>query len=61
MPRIEINYDAKELRKLIMEDLERRLSETNFAQAVVHIKVKSTQNYKAEWEEADFQARVLIP
>lgn len=53
---IKIIIDAMELKRLIITHLAERLGEIPFDPNNLSIQVKSRQNYKAEWEVADFKA-----
>jgi hypothetical protein len=55
MATVNIIYTGNELRKLIIKDLEEKM-QGDFNQNLLSIKVKSKQNYRSEWEEADFKA-----
>lgn len=57
---INIEITEKELRKLVADDIEKRLGDIGFRTEDVHIQVKSKQNYKSEWEEAAFRATISI-
>jgi hypothetical protein len=54
--KIDIELSAIDLKKLIREELERRLGDLQIGENDIHIFVKSKQNYKAEWEDAHFKA-----
>lgn len=54
--KIKINYDEHELKELIISDLKSKLNDIPFDKNNIIIEVKSKQNYKAEWEKADFRA-----
>lgn len=56
--KIEIELTEKELRDLIYIEFEKRLGELDLQPTDIKIEVKSTQNYKSEWENAAFRARV---
>ena len=53
--KIRIELTEKDLIKLVIQDLEATLSET-FDEKNLKIEVKSSQNYKSEWEQAVFRA-----
>ena len=53
---ITIELTEEDLKKLIYKEIASRMNTDNLDIARVHIKVKSKQNYKSEWEEADFKA-----
>lgn len=52
--RIEINEAT--LRQLVAEYLDEKLGDLSPKPENISIRVKSKQNYKSEWEEAEFQA-----
>ena len=52
--RVEIN--EKELRRLVFDYLRDMLGSVALKPEDVQIQVKSKQNYKSEWEEAEFRA-----
>ena len=58
MPKIEIEIDEADLRSLIKKYLEEKLNFV-FKDEEIKIEVKSKQNYKSEWEVAQFRARVI--
>jgi len=58
MAKINIEYTRRELINLIIRDLQKIMPGTDFAEKDIHIEVKSAQNYKSEWETAEFRAKV---
>lgn len=56
---IEIRITEQDVKSLILAELARRLGEIPLDPAGVKIEVKSKQNYKSEWEVADFRATYL--
>lgn len=54
--KIKIEYTEKEVTNLILADLERKLGSIPLEERCVSIEVKSKQNYKSEWERANFRA-----
>lgn len=54
---MEISKD--QLRKLVIDHLEKALGDLPFKEENLRIVTKSTQNYKSEWEIADFKATYL--
>ncbi len=52
--RIELTED--DLKKLIIKELENSLGNIALSEDKVKIYVKSKQNFKPEWESADFKA-----
>lgn len=57
--KINIEIDQIELKKLVIQRLTELMPGSDFTSENVLIEVKSTQNYKAEWEIAAFRARVV--
>ena len=57
---IKIEIDEAELKQLVMEAIEKKLSAVPFDKSKVKILTKSTQNYKAEWETAAFKATYSV-
>ena len=56
--KIQVELSESDLKRLIMEEIHRRLGDA-FDEAKVVIEVKSKQNYKSEWEAAHFRATYL--
>lgn len=52
--KIRVELNEKELRELIINYLEENIG-TTFDEKKINIEVKSSQNYKSEWEQADFR------
>jgi len=52
--RIEIDKDT--LVKLIIKEIQTVLDLPTMSKDLVKIEVKSKQNYRSEWEQADFRA-----
>lgn len=57
---IEITLTEHDLKKLVMDEIARRMGELPLDASDVKIETKSTQNYKAEWETGNFRARVNV-
>lgn len=57
MARVAIEVNEFDLKRLVVADLSSKLG-VQLSDADVVIEVKSTNNYKAEWERAAFRARV---
>lgn len=57
---IEITLTEADLKKLVVEELQRRMGEISLEPSDVKIETKSAQNFKSEWETANFRARVQI-
>jgi hypothetical protein len=55
--KVKIEIDENELKKMLIEKFESMFNDTNFDASKLVIEVKSTQNYKSEWEPAAFRAR----
>ena len=52
---IKIELSTKDVRGLIIDELARRLGDTPVNADNVIIEVKSKQNYKSEWESAEYR------
>lgn len=57
---LKIEISELELKKLIVAELQTRLGEVVFDAGDIKIEVKSKQNYKAEWETANFRATLTV-
>ena len=57
---ITIELTRKDMEKLIAAEIQRRMGDVEIDASKVDIKVKSKQNYKAEWESADFKATYAV-
>lgn len=53
---IKIIIDAETLKRLVIEHLADRLGNLPLDKEDITIEVKSKQNYKSEWEPAEFRA-----
>lgn len=53
--KIIMEYTEQELKELIQRDIEERLN-TTVDMSDIQILVKSKQNYRSEWEKAEFRA-----
>jgi hypothetical protein len=58
--RIKIEISEQQLKDLIVEHLEKKMGDIYFDSKKINIMVKSKQNYKVEWENADFMATLDI-
>jgi hypothetical protein len=58
--KVRIEIDEQQLRSLVMRELESKLGSLEFEEADVKIEVKSKQNWKSEWESAEFRAVVEV-
>ncbi len=56
----EIEIDEKQLKKLVYDYLTDEFGLRSLDETQIHIEVKSKQNYRSEWEEAEFRAKVQI-
>lgn len=52
---IQLTIDAETLKKLVLDHIQQTLGEVPLKREDVEIMVKSKQNYKSEWERADFK------
>jgi len=55
-----IELNEKELRELVLAYLSRQLGDLDFNIDDIKIQVKSKQNYKSEWESAEFKATLEV-
>lgn len=53
--KIQIEIGEKELKDLIIDEIERKTGEA-IDRSFLYIMVKSKQNYRSEWEPASFKA-----
>lgn len=59
MPDVNISYNEKDIIKLILEDLNKKMPGFNFNEKHLEVKVQSTQNYRVqEWEKGRLQITV---
>lgn len=56
--KLNIEIDEHELRKLVLAHVQEKLGEVKLSADDIKIEVKSTQNFRSEWEPAAFRARV---
>ncbi len=54
---IKVEIDSFQLKKIILGYLKTQIN-TSIEENDIRIEVKSKQNYKSEWENADFRATV---
>lgn len=58
--KINIVIDKPALKKLVLAHLDETFSPTIASAAKVVIETKSKQNYKSEWEDADYRATITV-
>ena len=56
--KIQAELDEEVLRKMVLQFFRDKLGSIPLSEKDIHIEVKSKQNYRSEWEEASFRARV---
>lgn len=56
--KIAVEIDEKELRLLVVAQIQRIMGDVDVKPEDVKIEVKSKQNFRSEWEPADFRATV---
>jgi hypothetical protein len=56
---IKIELSEEDLKQLILREVRSRINDDNLTLSEVKIEVKSKQNYKSEWEIAEFRATYL--
>ncbi len=54
--KINIEYTEREILDLLKKDISAKLDLDEFEEKNLHIMIKSKQNYKSEWEIANFKA-----
>ncbi len=54
--KLKIELDEKELKELVLDFIGRQIVDASISLKDVKIEVKSKQNWKSEWEEAEFRA-----
>lgn len=54
--KLHVEIDKKELKKLVIAAISEQIGNMGFDPEFVQIETKSQQNYRSEWEEADFRA-----
>lgn len=54
--KIRIELDEQVVKDLIIEYMKEQLGEIHLDEDEIRIEVKSKQNYKSEWEQANFRA-----
>ncbi len=57
---LKIEISERDLKDLIVKEFREKLGEIEFTESNVVILVKSKQNYKSEWEVANFKASLEI-
>lgn len=57
---IRIEIDENRLKELVYADLREKLGSVSFSPADIKIEVRSKQNYRSEWEKAEFRAILSI-
>jgi len=57
---IKIEYSATDLKNLVLKDLQEKFPNQKIELHRVNIETKSKQNYKSEWETADFRASINV-
>jgi len=56
--RLHVELNENKLKELVFDYLQKALGDVDLKEEDVQIQVKSTQNYKSEWETAAFRAVV---
>lgn len=54
--KIRIEIDKKRLQQLVQAEIERLAGDIAVEPTKIAIETRSKQNYRAEWEEADYRA-----
>lgn len=55
---IKIELDENDLKRLVANEIHDKMPEANIKESDIKITVKSKQNFRSEWEEAEFRATV---
>lgn len=60
--KLQIEITEKDLRAMVLERIQKDLGDagSKLDESDVTIEVKSKQNWKSEWERAEFRARVEV-
>lgn len=58
--KIKIEIDETTITGILLEYIESKLGNIAIRPEQLHIMVKSKQNYKSEWEKADFKAEYEV-
>jgi hypothetical protein len=58
--KVKVVIDETELKNLVYDKIRETLGAFKFDPTAVKILVKSKQNYKSEWEEAEFKAEYEV-
>lgn len=59
--KVKIQLTQKDLKRLVMEEIQKQVGDFGIMDDDVKIETKSTQNYKSEWEDgAAFRATIEI-
>ena len=56
---INIELNENDLKKLVLDHLREKLGDIQLNERDVDIEVKSQQNFRSEWEKANFRARIM--
>jgi len=57
---IVIELTEHDVKRLVCDELQRRMGDIQLEANDVKIETKSSQNYKSEWETAHFRARINV-
>lgn len=57
---IRVEYSEADIRELILRDLQEKMPGVEVREEEINIEVKSAQNYRAEWERAQFRGVVTV-
>jgi hypothetical protein len=60
MMKINIEVTEKQMQRLILEYIQNTIPNIQVQLSDILIMVKSKQNYKAEWEKADYRATLEV-
>jgi TATA-binding protein-associated factor Taf7 len=60
MAKIVVEYTEEDIKRLIIEDMDAKMPGVGLNVKEIHVEVASKQNYKSEWEDARFRARINV-
>ena len=57
--RVEVSITGLEMKKILLDHVQRKLGDVSITERDIEIEVKATQNYRSEWETGDFRAKLV--
>jgi len=58
--KVTVEYSEADIRQLIIDDMNNKMPGVNIDKKNISIQVKSSQNYKSEWESANSRGTVVV-